>query len=49
MCANCVASASPMIVAGLTVMRRDALKAWITSLRPDQDDQAARQPAEASS
>jgi hypothetical protein len=38
-----------MIVAGLAVMRRDALKAYITSRRPERQDQASTQPAEASS
>jgi hypothetical protein len=38
-----------MIVAGLAVMRRDALKAWIASRRSDSEDQAIAQPAEATS
>jgi hypothetical protein len=36
MCMSCVASATPMITVGLTVMRRRTLLAWARArLRPD--------------
>jgi hypothetical protein len=33
MCMNCVAQSTPMITVGFTILRRDALRAWLRGLR----------------